>query len=815
MRIPTKKIAHSELKTIRASPSDAGKSIVRQVIVMSQEKGWGYKQHHFVSVAADGCAGASQSNPDVNGNIINTWSYDWNTIVTANTNGLVTNVSGTQLQTSVMTYNEGSTGALYWNPNPSIQSGSLSQPNLRAITSLAVNGSTTNSSSATYSYDNAATTANLLGLQLGGSGGISQSWTYNQNGNVISQTDPNGNITVTCYNDSYSLYPSTIVVAATPGSTCPNPTESSVGRTSTFTTDFFSGVTLTATDADNNITTQGITYDNLGRQLTATQNGTGLSRTATTTYDDVGLSIATTIGSLTTTTDYDPLGRVRLTVDAAGNQVASAYRYGSGNRFQLQSKPYTGATPPGWTLTTMDTVGRVTEVDHYLGSTPPAPWGSNTTKTGTATFAYDLTLSGCTGPASSVADEVGNTKYSCSDGLGRLISVTEPDPTTGAPGTVTTYGYDNLNNLTSVDVTGQPTLNCPNNGGRHMRCFSYNTLSRLVSATNPESNTTTYTYDNNGNLKKRTDANNTTMTIAGYDGLNRPTGVPAISYVVSGQTAATNSVAYAYDQDFKGSLSSVTNTASSTSYTHDGFGRITGSTQTTGTYSAFNFTYGYSLTDTLNSIGYPSGRQVAYTLNAGDQVTAVQNGTGGPYYANNIGYTPAGGLSTVTLGNTNTVTQNYTWNDRFQPIGMTAKQGATTLLGLGLFPCPTNGTACASASGTGNNGNLLSQTITMPGLSQLTQTYLYDHLNRLTQAQETGGGANWSQTYSYDAVGNRWIVPTQSTGLPALTLETPQAQSWYSTAVSNQIASWTYDGNGNVLQEGTLARSFTYDAENR
>ncbi len=154
-------------------------------------------------------------------------------------------------------------------------------------------------------------------------------------------------------------------------------------------------------------------------------------------------------------------------------------------------------------------------------------------------------------------------------------------------------------------------------------------------------------------------------------------------------------------------------------------------------------------------------------------------------------------------------------NDRFQPIGMTAKQGATTLLGLGLFPCPTNGTACASASGTGNNGNLLSQTITMPGLSQLTQTYLYDHLNRLTQAQETGGGANWSQTYSYDAVGNRWIVPTQSTGLPALTLETPQAQSWYSTTVSNQIASWTYDGNGNVLQEGTLARSFTYDAENR
>jgi hypothetical protein len=39
LRIPAKKIAHSELKTIRASPIDAGKVIVRQVIVMSQEKG--------------------------------------------------------------------------------------------------------------------------------------------------------------------------------------------------------------------------------------------------------------------------------------------------------------------------------------------------------------------------------------------------------------------------------------------------------------------------------------------------------------------------------------------------------------------------------------------------------------------------------------------------------------------------------------------------------------------------------------------------------------------------------------------------------
>jgi len=663
--------------------------------------------------------------------------------------------------------------------------------------------------SATYAYDNAATTANPTSQQVGG---ISQSWTYVQNGNVTTQTDPNGNLAVTCYdNGSYNLYPAISVVAAAAGATCPNPTESSVGRTSTYTTNFNSGVPRTATDLDNNITTQYNTYDNLARPLTATQSGPGLSRTASANYDDAGLSVTSTTSSLTTTTTYDPLGRVTFNVDGAGNQVASAYRYGSGNRLQLQSKPFTGINPPGWTLTTMDKVGRVTEVDHYVGSAAPAPWGSNTTKSGTVTFVYDLTRSGCTGPAASATDEAGNTKYTCSDGLNRLTSVTEPDPASGGPGTVTTYGYDNLSNLASVDVAGQPTLSCG-----HMRCFTYNNLSRLISASNPESGTITYTYDNNGNLKTRTDANNTTMTIAGYDGLNRPTGVPAISYVVSGQTAATNSVTYTYDQGlngspaFKGSLSSVSNTASTTSYTYDGFGRISGSTQTTGSYPPFNFTYGYSLTDALTSITYPSTRQVNYTLGAGDLVAAVQNVTGGGNYASAIGYTAAGGLSTMTLGSSNTVTQSYTWNDRFQPTGMTAKQGSTTLLGLGLYPCGSNGTTCAS----GNNGNLLSQTITLPGPVTLTQTYTYDHLNRLTGAQETGGGANWSQTYNYDTVGgNRWVPA--SSGLPALPTDTPQSQSWYSTTVPNRIASWNYDGNGNVLQEGSVARSFTYDAENR
>lgn len=127
-------------------------------------------------IRPNGATRASQSAPDVNGNITNTYGYDWGTTITTNTNGLMTGVSGTQLQTSTTGYNEQSTGAVYWNP-----SADGTQPNLRAMTTVSVSGPVANDFfSATYSYDNATTTANLTGAQFGG---ISESWSYFSNGN--------------------------------------------------------------------------------------------------------------------------------------------------------------------------------------------------------------------------------------------------------------------------------------------------------------------------------------------------------------------------------------------------------------------------------------------------------------------------------------------------------------------------------------------------------------------------------------------------------------------------------------------------------
>ena len=62
---------------------------------------------------------------------------------------------------------------------------------------------------------------------------------------------------------------------------------------------------------------------------------------------------------------------------------------------------------------------------------------------------------------------------------------------TGSPNQTTSYSYNALDNLTRVTQ------------GTQTRTFLYDSLSRLTKATNPESGTVGYAYDNNGNLTRR------------------------------------------------------------------------------------------------------------------------------------------------------------------------------------------------------------------------------------------------------------------------------------------------------------------------
>ena len=232
-----------------------------------------------------------------------------------------------------------------------------------------------------------------------------------------------------------------------------------------------------------------------------------------------------------------------------------------------------------------------------------------------------------------MTDPAGKTRRSRLDGLGRLVRVDESTGsppalgTVGSPNQATSYSYSALDNLTRVTQ------------GSQSRTFVYDSLSRLTSATNPESGTTSFSYDKNGNLTEKTDARGVEATYS-YDALNRLTGR---SYSYTGTDTAvsleTTQVDYDYDNCgaySEGRLCSVTakkGTAvvSTTAYAnYDALGRVGKSTQTMGV-TDYEMFYTYDCAGNLVSQTYPSGKVVETVYDEVGRVAGVKRG--GHWYA--------------------------------------------------------------------------------------------------------------------------------------------------------------------------------------
>ena len=82
----------------------------------------------------------------------------------------------------------------------------------------------------------------------------------------------------------------------------------------------------------------------------------------------------------------------------------------------------------------------------------------------------------------------------------------------------TTYAYDMLDHLTTVTM--------PRPSGTQTRTFNYGNPpgAFLLSATNPENGTVTYTYGSGGTLATKTDARNQQIRYT-YDSYLRPTRI--------------------------------------------------------------------------------------------------------------------------------------------------------------------------------------------------------------------------------------------------------------------------------------------------
>ncbi len=484
------------------------------------------------------------------------------------------------------------------------------------------------------------------------------------------------------------------------------------------------------------------------------------------------------------------LGQVVLTqkFESPTDYIAVQTQYDSMGRVWKVSNPYRNGQSPVWTTTAYDMANRVISVTTPDNAAVTTSYASNTV---------------------TVSDQAGKQRKSVTDGAGRLIQVYE-DP--AALNYLTSYSYDILDNLTTVSQ------------GTQTRSFVYDSLKRLRSATNPESGTITYQYDDNGNLTFKTDARGVTSTYV-YDALNRNT---SIDY-----SDATPDVVLAYDSAINGkgrlsqSLQSGTNTAATYIDEYDASGRPRVQRQrfeTNGVWSnSYQVSRNYNLGGNVNSQTYPSGHTVNYTYDgAGRTLTFTGNLGDGTSrtYANGIGYSEFGGLRQEQFGTATPVHHKMHYNIRGQLYDVRASHSADEWGGeLGALVNYYGSQWVHGGSGPDNNGNvMMSQTIINSFVVE--DHYSYDSLNRLTALAEWQNGATNTgvQTYDYDRYGNRTINAAQTSGVGINTKQfTVNAANNRLGVPGGQSGTMTYDAAGNLTVDthSALAVSRAYDAENR
>ena len=558
-------------------------------------------------------------------------------------------------------------------------------------------------------------------------------------------------------------------------------------------------------------------YDVFGRFLSKALPDGGQTTTAYNDTPPVSVTATTKITSalnLVATSLMDGLGRMKqtqLNSDPQGVVYADTTYDGLGRKTTV-SNPYRSTSDPTYGITSYqyDALGRVA-----LLIPPDGSQTSNNVST-----AYS-------GNCTTVTDQAGKTRKSCADALGRLIQVFEPDAN-GNLVNETDYQYDVLDNLTCVEqhggVTGTGCSSPPASDVTspwRVRRFSYNSLSQLLSASNPESGAISYTYDADGNLLTKTaPARNqtgtaTVTTTYAYDALHRLTQksfsdtTPTVKYGYDGVAPAGCTPPALAITNGIGRRTSMCDAAGAEAWAYDAMGwPLTDQRTTNGVTKAT--TYTYNLDGSIATLTYPSGRTIRYTSNAaGRPVSAVDttNAASPINYALAASYAPQGALASLALGSSGSfagVNLNQAYNSRQQPTSIRAwSTNATTPVALDL--------SYSFNLGTANNGNVTA--ITNNRDTARSQSFTYDSLNRIATAQTTAttGTKCWGETFSYDIWANLLSIGGLS-GYTGCTQENLNV----SVTANNQISGFTYDAAGNLrATPPPVPASYTYNAENQ
>jgi YD repeat-containing protein len=193
---------------------------------------------------------------------------------------------------------------------------------------------------------------------------------YDANGNVISATDFNGNVTTFQYDTARNLETSRTEASGTSKArtittqwhaTYRLPTQiTEPGRTTTFNYDTNGNLLSKTISAGGSNRTWSYAYNANGQILTATGPRTDVTDVTNYAYDSYGnlASITNAVGQITTLSNYDANGRVGLITDPNGATTAFTYA----PRGWLTNKVVTAGAIVQSTTYSYDNAGQLTQV---------------------------------------------------------------------------------------------------------------------------------------------------------------------------------------------------------------------------------------------------------------------------------------------------------------------------------------------------------------------------------------------------------------------------------------------------------------------
>jgi YD repeat-containing protein len=552
--------------------------------------------------------------------------------------------------------------------------------------------------------------------------GPTTTYTFDETGQVLSRTDPCGNsscsdmtgsshTTTYSYADSFTSGgpPSGHTNAYLTQITYPT-TAAGVTSQESFSYDYVTGFLTKSIDENLQPTTyvyntppSGCGYiDGLNRlsQINYPDGGE-----TTYCYDDAARIITTSklIGGSaweTSVATMDGVGHVietQLTSDPDGSDTVNTVYDGMGN-VRTKTNPYRSTLDSTYGIATYyyDALGRQIKEIEPDGISIVQSCYNGVASSPTVYCSSSHQGSVTTGSWVDSTDENGNHWQRTSDAFGRLTEVMEPNGASQSPTMETDYSYDQLNNLLTVGQWGGPN----GSSGERVRSFTYDSLSRLGLAMNPETGNVQYTYDADDNVVTKTDARSFTASYK-YDALNRVLS-KTFSVPASGQGSMSNTPSSCYQYDSaavngigrlsnawtqSASLGACATTAPATGFwtkrsivAYDQMGRV---------WNEFQSTPAASTTGT-SSPPCKTGTQtgISYCYDLLGNLTFSSSGINSPLYL--------GGSNSITLtnaangaGRLQTVTGNVT------SIGANGVALPTLL----FSPPGTQGTSCTSQTG--------------------------------------------------------------------------------------------------------------------